>query len=84
MTCALGRPEENFHLLTFINYCDIIIIKGGGDINENRIQSQNLSKQRTRRNLELTLKDRVYKCSCGLELDRDIIAACNIVARGFC
>ena len=44
MTCALGRPKENFHLLTFINYCDIIILKGG-DINENRIQSQNLSKQ---------------------------------------
>ena len=27
---------------------------------------------------------REYKCSCGLELDRDINAACNIVARGFC
>ena len=80
MTCALGRPKENFHLLTFINYCDIIILKGG-DINENRIQSQNLSKQR---NIKLILKDRVYKCSCGLELDRDINAACNIVARGFC
>ncbi len=37
-----------------------------------------------KRNLELTLKDRVYKCSCGLELDRDINAACNIVAKGFC
>ena len=37
-----------------------------------------------KRNLELTLKDRTYKCSCGLELDRDINAACNIVARGFC
>ena len=37
-----------------------------------------------KRNLELTLKDREYKCSCGLELDRDINAACNIVARGFC
>lgn len=37
-----------------------------------------------KRNIELTLKDRVYKCSCGLELDRDINAACNIVARGFC
>ena len=37
-----------------------------------------------KRNLELRLKDREYKCSCGLELDRDINAACNIVARGFC
>ena len=37
-----------------------------------------------KRNLELALKDRTYKCSCGLELDRDINAACNIVARGFC
>ena len=37
-----------------------------------------------KRNIELTLEDRVYKCSCGLELDRDINAACNIVARGFC
>ena len=37
-----------------------------------------------KRNFELRLKDRVYKCSCGLELDRDINAACNIVARGFC
>jgi len=37
-----------------------------------------------KRNLKLTLKDRIYKCSCGLELDRDINAACNIVARGFC
>ena len=37
-----------------------------------------------KRNIKLTLKDRIYKCSCGLELDRDINAACNIVARGFC
>ena len=37
-----------------------------------------------KRNFNLKLKDRVYECSCGLELDRDINAACNIVARGFC
>jgi putative transposase len=37
-----------------------------------------------KRNLELTVKDRIYRCSCGLELDRDVNAACNIVARGFC
>ena len=37
-----------------------------------------------KRNLELGLKDRVYECSCGNIMDRDVNAACNIVARGFC
>ncbi len=32
-------------------------------------------------NPPLTLKDRVYACTCGLRLDRDINAAKNVVAR---
>ena len=36
--------------------------------------------------MKIGFKVRIYpnKGSCGLELDRDINAACNIVARGFC
>ena len=30
--------------------------------------------------IKLTLKDRIFKCSCGLEIDRDINAAINIAA----
>ena len=37
-----------------------------------------------KRNFDLKLKDRVYECSCGNIMDRDVNAACNIVARGFC
>jgi putative transposase len=35
-----------------------------------------------RRNDALTLADRVWRCECGLEHDRDILAACNIKAFG--
>ena len=37
-----------------------------------------------KRNINLKLKDRIFKCSCGNIMDRDKNAACNIVARGFC
>ncbi len=32
----------------------------------------------------ITLEDRIFKCDCGLELDRDVNAAINIAARGIC
>jgi transposase len=32
-------------------------------------------------NEHLTLKDRVFKCECGLEIDRDFNAALNLVPR---
>ncbi len=32
----------------------------------------------------LSLQDRIFKCECGFELDRDINAAINIAARGAC
>ena len=34
--------------------------------------------------IELTLKDRIFKCSCGFETDRDINAAINIAAKATC
>jgi len=34
--------------------------------------------------IKLTLKDRVFKCSCGFEMDRDINAAINIAAKSVC
>jgi len=34
------------------------------------------------RNKELTLKDRVFKCSCGYQEDRDVHAAKNILIQG--
>ena len=32
---------------------------------------------------DLKLKDRVYKCSCGLNIDRDLNASINIMDKGF-
>ena len=34
--------------------------------------------------IKLTLKDRIFKCSCGLEIDRDVNAAINIAAKSIC
>ncbi len=34
--------------------------------------------------IQLTLKDRIFKCSCGLEMDRDVNAAINIAAKSIC
>jgi len=34
--------------------------------------------------IKLTLKDRIFKCSCGNIMDRDINAAINIAARSIC
>ena len=34
--------------------------------------------------VQLTLKDRIFKCSCGFEMDRDINAAVNIAAKSIC
>lgn len=34
--------------------------------------------------IKLTLKDRIFKCSCGNIMDRDINAAINIVAKSIC
>ena len=34
--------------------------------------------------IELTLKDRIFKCSCGNIMDRDINAAINIAAKAIC
>ena len=34
--------------------------------------------------IKLTLKDRTFKCSCGLKIDRDINAAINIAAKSVC
>ena len=34
--------------------------------------------------IKLTLKDRIFKCSCGNTIDRDINAAINIAAKAIC
>jgi len=70
----------------FINMLDYKLKQSGGELikvdPKNTTQTCSKCGNIKEGKDKLTCRDRIYKCKCGLELDRDYNAALNILQRG--